>query len=237
MEDKKYLPVTSVVKAVNEDQHEVLHMITNGATDRAGDVVDPAGAEIANYMKNPVVLANHDYSIENVIGKAVGIEVQEDAIYARTKFLETPLAQTAFNLAKEGIGGWSIGFRPIEHEAMKDGKGQFKGFKHDRWELLEYSSVAIPMNQDVVNNAIHRGLMTEEQVPAFFVTDPVDTVKPAAAADLGPTVERETGQLIDVAPLRRKIANALITLDRAKASIELQRITGGMPNGRPERDS
>ncbi len=186
---------TQQIKAVNKDRREILHLITTGATDRMGDVVEPGGAFLENFLKNPIVVANHDYHIESVIGKATALEVREDGILARTAFRDTPLADAAFRLTTEGLGGWSIGFRSLEHIVMRDDKGGFKGIRFKKWELLEYSSVVIPANQDVVNSAIQRGLVSPENVPAFFAVQPSTEARPDAKAGRFEMDEKTLGQL------------------------------------------
>ena len=103
-------PAEFSLKAVNDETKEILHLITTGSRDRAGDIVSPTGARLKNYRKNPVVLVNHDYRVESIIGRSVHIEAGDDGLYSRTRFLDTPLARDAFALAKEKLGGWSIGF-------------------------------------------------------------------------------------------------------------------------------
>lgn len=212
MEQTNKAFVTSQVKSWNDETREVLHLITTPARDRMGDVVDSKGADLTHYRKNPVVLANHDYSIESVIGKAINLDVSKEGIYARTKFLDTPLANAAFELTKANLGGWSIGFRPTEShriaagkkdkckicaeifDSMAEGKepGDYvegvRGDHFTKWEMLEYSSVAIPANQEIVSNAVQRGLCPESLVDQFFRTTTEQETPPKGAAD-GPTVE------------------------------------------------
>jgi len=158
----------TTIKAVNKAAREVAHVITTRTADRVGDVVDASGADLANYLRHPVVMADHSYSIDKIIGRAVNLTVNEDGIFARTKYRDTPLGRDAFNLAAEGLGAWSIGFRPISFKAMKNEKGVTKGFHFTKWELLEYSQVAIPMNPDAIQNAITRGWVAPENIKTFF---------------------------------------------------------------------
>ncbi len=160
------------IKAINKAEREVAHLITTTNPDRVGDVVEAAGADLGNYLKHPVVVANHSYRIEDIIGRAMSLTVEDGRIFARTKYRDTPLGRDAFNLASEGLGAWSIGFRPIKTAAMKDEKGQTKGFHFKTWELLEYSQVAIPMNPDAVQNAITRGLVDANHIKTFFRVEP-----------------------------------------------------------------
>ena len=190
--------VTPEVKATNGKSREVLHLISNAAVDRAGDVVEPGGIDVANFLKNPIVMVDHDYRTEKIIGKSVSTEVNEDGMFSRTRFRDTPLAKDAYSLASEGIGGWSIGFRPIEYESRKDEKGNFKGFHFKRVELLEYSFVAVPMNQEVVAACVQRGLVHDGTVSTLFKSGEMPSPPAAAARDNAKVVEAEGRELDSV---------------------------------------
>ena len=172
----------------DDAKRTLTHLITTAALDRAGDMVVPKGALLDNYRRNPVVPINHDYRIESIVGKALSLEVSDEGISATTEFRDTPLAREAFALAAEGLGGWSIGFRPVEYESMRDDQDRHRGFRFSKWELLEYSAVAIPMNPEIVNGVVQRGLVAREHVTMFF-RSPEPAAQPAAAP--GPTAERE----------------------------------------------
>jgi len=179
-EDKDAEPVANYqravvnpeIKATNEEAREIAHLISTASIDRGGDIVEPAGADLSNYLKNPVVMRNHSYQTQDIIGKAVSITVEKDGIWARTKFRETEVGREAFALANEGLGGWSIGFRPTKHESIRDDDDRFVGTLFKEWELLEYSQVPIPMNADAVQSAVRRGLVSEKNVNLFFKVQP-----------------------------------------------------------------
>lgn len=180
------------VKAVDADTRTITHLITTDSVDRAGDIVEPNGVVLDNYRKNPVVMVDHDYRTEKIVGRARMIEVDDNSIAATTEFRDTPLAVDSFNLASEGLGGWSIGFRPTERHYIRDGaqagcprcktemeratKGKKPsekvnegyGLHFTKWEMLEYSIVAIPANQDIVNDAVKRGLVAPDRADVFF---------------------------------------------------------------------
>ena len=176
--------VTQEIKAINAESKEILHLITTASVDRAGAVVEPAGAEMANFMRNPVVTANHDHEIQSIIGRAVDISISEKGISARTRFRDTPLGRDAFQLAAEGLGGWSVVFRPMKYEPIKAEKG-ISGHRFKQWELLAYGLVVIPCNQDIVQSAIGRGLVAKEHVPVFFSVpqDPEPSAEPEAVPE------------------------------------------------------
>lgn len=185
--DGKLAMVNPVVKATNDKDREILHLISTSSVDRAGDVVEPGGAQVDAYLKNPVVLQDHDYTVDKIIGTAVRLEIDGDAIWSRTRFNDTERGEQSYRLSKAGLGGWSIGFRPQEYDSIEDDKGRRRGFRFKKWELLEYSHVAIPMNADAVNTVVARGLVSRDLVHVFFDVDPQADAEPALAADPGPT--------------------------------------------------
>lgn len=199
--------VNTEVRDVDHAKRALTHIISTDSVDRAGDIVEPDGVNLSNYKRNPVVMVDHDYRTEKIVGRARKIEVHDGFIAAQTEFRDTPLAVESFKLAAEGLGGWSIGFRPLKRHYIKDGAdGGCKrcqvtmeraasgrkpgasipegyGMHFTEWDLLEYSHVAIPANQDVVNDAIKRGLVEQERVNLFLRALP-----PATAAASVPNV-------------------------------------------------
>jgi hypothetical protein len=242
------------IKAVDESARAVTHLITTGAIDRMGDIVEPGGAELANFQRNPVVMANHSYDIRDVIGRATNLKVSKDGITATTVFRDTPLADAAYKLTREKLGGWSIGFRPTDSHSVKDGasagcksckarweemtKGKGPGEyvpnswsrHYTGWEMLEYSNVVIPANQEIVNNALARGLVTRELVPQFFNVAPElqaavqrevprsITPEPAKPAAPGPNAEAVEQHPVLANAL--KCANVRISKRFALAAVE-----------------
>ena len=227
------------IKAVNDDSREILHLITTASRDRMDDIVEPKGARLQNYRKNPVVLVDHRYSIDSVIGRCVGIDAADDGLYARTRFEDFPLSDAAYNLAKAKLGGWSIGFRPLKRHTIKQGKDQkckrctelfdklaegkgpgdyvpeCWGTHYAEWELLEYSCVAIPANQDVVNNAVSAGLVPADHVSKFFLVQAPQRPEESAAG--GPTadaVARPDRPRVDPDMIRLMVEPALARIRR-----------------------
>lgn len=227
------------VKAVNRDTREVTHLITTNAVDRCGDVVEPSGMDIEHFMKNPVVPVNHDYAISSIVARSESIALGKSEATALTKFRDTPLAEEAMNLTAEGLGGWSIGFAPLESHSVKQGaqqdckvckerfaeaaKGKEPGdYVPGQWsqhfvriDLWEYSAVAIPANQEIVNNAVSKGLVSREHVDKFFrSTAPTPSEEAAQAPTVKETEEhpiltadmRRMRRRFDVAEARRSIA-------------------------------
>jgi HK97 family phage prohead protease len=208
------------VKASNEADREVLHLISTAAIDRAGDIVEPGGVDLGNYTKNPIVMRNHSYLTQDIIGRATKITVDDDGIWARTRFRDSEVGREAFKLSAERLGGWSVGFRPIEFDSIKDDKGNHKGIRFKRWELLEYSQVPIPMNQEAVQAAVQRGLVSAAHVNLFFNVEAVEPPVEKTASD-GTKAEP---QRIDIHPAMLAIARAQRRLDLAAAAEQIENI-------------
>lgn len=166
------------IKHINATKREITHLVSNARPDRAGDIVEPKGWVLDNYLRNPVVLVDHDYRVEKIIGRAASVYFDDSGLYATTKFHDKGLGAEAFELVHAGIAkAWSVGFKPTQQEPIKGEKGALLGFRFTQQELLEYSLVAIPMNPDAVNNAIRCGL-SPDNIPILF-SAPTD---PAVAA-------------------------------------------------------
>ena len=121
-------------------------VITDEQEDRVGDVMVISGVRYENFMKNPIVLWNHDdYSLP--IGKVLNIEKIDNKLIVSIQFSKTnEMATKIKDLIDEGIlNAVSIGFRPLKYEYIDKGDPS-KGVKYLEWELLEVSVVNIPAN-------------------------------------------------------------------------------------------
>lgn len=125
--------------------------INTGSVDRQRDRVFPRGARLDNYMINPVVQWGHEYRQPwATIGRTVKLEVSDDGIEA-----EFELRGAANDADPQNIvrllwdGGWvrtaSIGFRSFQWD-----ENELGGVDHMEWELLEWSLVPIPANQEAI---------------------------------------------------------------------------------------
>lgn len=130
------------VKAVEEEQRIIRGLATSPEPDRLGDIVEPLGVS----FKNPLPLL-HQHDSKRPVGTVTfdaptgaGIEFE-----ARLPRVEEPASlkdrvDTAWGEIKAGlIRGVSIGFRPLEFAAIKDG-----GIRFLKSEILELSLVSVP---------------------------------------------------------------------------------------------
>ena len=117
---------------------------TNDA-DRQGDVVPASVWEkgIANYLKNPVILAYHDHS--EPVGRMVEHKVDAKGLWIKARI--SSAAEEVYNLVKDGVlTAFSIGFRIVDAEY----NAAAELFVVKELELHEISVVSVPANQNTL---------------------------------------------------------------------------------------
>ena len=132
--------------------------------DRAGEVIKVSWWELDNFMKNPVIIANHMYKVENIIWKATNVYTEDYKLVVEWVFATTDLAQDVRKL----YDGWfiktvSVWFIPLERD-------QSQPNIITRAELLEVSFVPVPCNpnalslwKEVVDDLVAKGLLIKEE--------------------------------------------------------------------------
>jgi hypothetical protein len=142
-------------KAGKDDNGTFDVIISTEDTDRSGEIVKQSGWELANYKNNPIVLWGHDYyslpigiCTETYLTEKNGVP----ALGARGVFLSAdinPLAQQVRKLYEFGLKTGhnvgcttSVGFIPKEFD--ENARNTIT-----KAELLEFSFVDVPANQDV----------------------------------------------------------------------------------------
>jgi HK97 family phage prohead protease len=144
---RKFLPGSVIKDGVGLGPREIKVVASTGTPDRVGDIVEPSGCNMRGYLRNPIVLADHNPS--SPVGTAAPAIVN-NRIEAKITFAPVGISQAAdtwCGLCKSGvINGVSIGFRPIDYEPLRGGSGTRFG----SWELLEISLVAVPANSEAL---------------------------------------------------------------------------------------
>lgn len=151
------------LKAVEDiGERTVRFTISKEVVDRDGDILRAGGVDFTNYMKNPVFLSFHN-SREFPLGKVVkfwveGAEVKADVYFPTVEELSSnpeqasekaKLVDFTYHCYKTGmLNAVSVGFIPLEWTETKD------GWDITKWELLEFSAVAVPANQDAIAEAV-----------------------------------------------------------------------------------
>lgn len=130
--------------------------VTDGSIDRDKEIMDPVGMDSTAFLKNPVVLWQHD--MNRVIGKVVSLQQTADGWTAEIRFADdiSPLAKEIKGLIDGGyINATSIRFQP--HESVA-GSVKTDGYttKYTKWELLEISVVSVPANANALREKAGR---------------------------------------------------------------------------------
>lgn len=158
----------SDIKAI-EDERALTVTITTNVKDRDGDIIEPKGIKLSNYLKNPVVLMAHDYR-GLPIARAEKLERDKDSIKAKVVFPEEgtyPLADTVYKMYKNKfMKAWSIGFIPLKSEDLPDENGKDntdnplrrQGRLIKSAELLEFSACSVPSNPTALTNMMAKGI-------------------------------------------------------------------------------
>ena len=164
-------------KAIDADAGIYEAMISTEDVDRDGDVIRADGGDIENYLRNPVVLFGHNYyEARAVVGKALEIERVSDAgVRARWQFAGPEVSEEADLVHRLWAGGFlnatSIGFIPREWKEREDENGEKlrRGYEYTAWELLEFSIVPVPANQNALRLMAKALSMEETPETAFLV--------------------------------------------------------------------
>lgn len=165
------------IKAEDIGERSVLFTISKEVQDRDGDILRANGVDFTNYMKNPVFLSFHN-SREFPLGKVKkfwveGNEVKAIVYFPTVEELSTDPTQASekaklvdftYHCYKTGmLNAVSVGFIPLEWTETKE------GYDITKWELLEFSAVAVPANQDAIAQAVKS--FGEDFTKSFIVKD------------------------------------------------------------------
>lgn len=152
------------ISVITEDigERTVRFTISKEVVDRDGDILRASGVDFSNYMKNPVFLPFHN-TREFPLGKVKQFWVESDEVKADVYFPtieelssdptqaseKARLVDFTYYCYKTGmLNAVSVGFIPLEWIETETGYDIIK------WELLEFSAVAVPANQDAIAEAV-----------------------------------------------------------------------------------
>lgn len=145
---------SSEVKSVNEQNQTVVAVVSTKKTDRDGDIILPEAfkSRLKVYKDHPVFLSSHKYgSLLSQIGEAESVKITEAGLEATFKYYVgkgNPEADWAFELAKQGIAAFSVGFIGHDWEPIEDKDSKMiVGRTFTDVELIEISQVVVPSNR------------------------------------------------------------------------------------------
>lgn len=178
------------IKADDTSEEELVleGFASTSSKDRASDIIplstwaDPDS--IANYLKNPIILAQHDR--DEPVGKCEALQVKDGGLFVRVRIYKS-LCEKTFMAVKHGIlKTFSVGFRlkDIEYAEEQD------AYLLTKVELTEISIVSIPCNTDAtfaVMKSLSTGTNKRQEnnpMPAPIVTPEATDVQKAVEAEL-----------------------------------------------------
>ena len=171
------------VKAEELEERTVRFKISSEVVDRDGDILIAKGCNFENFKKNPQFLGFHNYHEYplgipknwGIEGKAVYCDVYFPTIeelssereYASEK---AKLVDFTYHCYKTGmLNAVSVGFIPMDAVPNKETGGAIV----NEWELLEFSAVTVPANQDAIAQAVKS--FGDEN--AKMMIDPIERIK------------------------------------------------------------
>lgn len=194
----KSMEIKGATGKVHDDGRKIYRAVaTTAALDRYGDVVLPGGADLKNFMKNPVLLGIHNYE-EVTIGHILAAEQTDEGIDMEFVFSKDEYGQKYESRYESGdMRAFSIGFKPKKNGVvqlwswwddepeiksvdieMPDGTEKtvtFEGMDQvpyrifRDWEMLELSAVPVPANPEALMKEAAEGIIRKamEQSPAM----------------------------------------------------------------------
>ena len=198
----QYYNTQIVSRAEGMPENEFRAVITNGTVDRYGTAFDPAGANMRNYLKNPVVFLKHDRSTLP-IGRATRLELVDgnwEADFVIDGF--TDLERLVIQKLNAGtLNAVSIGavVNPDKVEKTSDGDVVFR-----EWELHEFSVVDVPGNPEAIITARDYSAMMQQHQEFKMRQDALQA-----------TVERE------LQPVQRELSDIKEAIEHLTMAIEV----------------
>jgi HK97 family phage prohead protease len=136
------------IKAFDDDTREFTGIATTPTPDRVGDIVEPLGAK---YSLPIPMLWQHKQ--DKPIGEITQARASKNGIEIKGRVFKATQSRTLIDRLDEAwesmklglVKGLSIGFSPIEQEAIK---GDSFGLRFTKWDWHELSAVTIPANTE-----------------------------------------------------------------------------------------
>lgn len=195
--------------------------------DRAGDVVpkDVWEKGLENYLKNPIILSQHDH--DDPIGRMVDHKIDNKGLWIRARI---SAAAEVFNLIKDGVlTAFSIGFM------IKDAEYNSAAnvFVVKDLELTEISVVSIPCNQNTIfsvakafDNAEDYAKFKEQFVPSSGSAkglEPIEAAKSATQKEFNMNPEELKQMLADATKAAAEQATKALVAAQAEEKAKAEK--------------
>lgn len=182
------------------DQNTVLEsrkmkfVISTGAKDRGREIINMDNWSFENYKMNPIVGYQHavhgnyfsDPNPDMVIGKSVvntDTFAGKKVIVAEAEFEPADINPIADKILKKLVFG-SLNAASVGILPMGNGKTEKGVYYYDGQELLEWSVVNIPMNQEAVKLSVDRAMDAIRQVNRMVPEVDIEDLKKMKVQDI-----------------------------------------------------
>jgi HK97 family phage prohead protease len=175
---------------------------STASVDRMGDTVEQ-DFDLAEYLRNPVVLFGHDH--DQPVGKALDVRFENGQLVADIEFAPTERGQEIKALVDHGtLRALSIGFTPGDTQARPDG-----GLSFAKNSLLEISIVPVPANPDAlrIKSTQEAPIMSDTQV----IVPELKSVTQAAPEGLMSQISKALPQLQSGQSFRTEVSRKAIS--------------------------
>ena len=115
-------------------------------SDRSWEIIKADWWDYKNFMKNPVIIANHVYKIENIVGKATSIYVIDNQLIIEWVFSE---ANPLWKLLADLYDEWMV--KTVSVWFIPKTRDESNKRIITSAELLELSFVAVPCNPNALS--------------------------------------------------------------------------------------
>jgi HK97 family phage prohead protease len=158
------------------DEDRLTMRASDASLDRDREVIEPAGWQLDNYRKNPVIQNAHQYGdILFTIGRAEKTWVENGALMQTWRFAskENPMARIARDLYRgKFLNAASVGFIPVKWEYGDAAQTAYRR-RYMEAELIEVSAVPVPSNPNALVAALKSGAVQRaalEELHEFIKT-------------------------------------------------------------------
>ena len=184
--------------------------------DRSGDVVAAGAWEqgLTNYLKNPIILANHDY--DDPCGRMVEHKVDAKGLWIKARI---SAASEIYGLVKDKVvSAFSIGFKIVDAEYNPNAEI----FLIKKLELMEISVVSVPCNQNTLFT-LSKSLKDQGELKKFKEQFAVRQAKAASTQikEINMTPEEIKQMLADAA---KAATDELIQKQKAEAELVAKKL-------------
>jgi hypothetical protein len=186
----------ATIDDVKPGERSVVAKINTSEVDRYRTVIEPMGAKLDGYRRNPIVLWEHGLDPQRgtmPVGRNEWIKQSQRGMVAKTQFKDDDYSRELFKCYQEGwLRGWSVRMvnpsysAPTRDEIRSRPELKDCDLVFRTWELGEYSATCLPGNDDTLTILTSRGIW----FPARTATDAKQgfAIKPS---------EKETGDALE----------------------------------------